>query len=151
MARPPRLLPDGLFHVSARTAADQLLFRDDDDRHVFLGQLRRLTRRFGLELLAYCLMDTHFHLLLAGCSSNLAQAMQRLNGGYAHYFNERHDRHGRVFGQRYSARPVEDEQHLEKLWEYIEENPAKAGLCRFDEPWRWAWATPLGQASGLSR
>ena len=50
---------------------------------------------------------------------------------------------------------VEDELHLEKLWGYIEQNPAKAGLCRFDERWPWLWLGPLGasagQAKGLSQ
>jgi REP element-mobilizing transposase RayT len=118
-------------------------------------QLRRLTARFGVELLAYCLMGTHYHLLLEGRAEDLTAVMGRLNGGYAQYFNERHDRRGHVFGQRYTARPVVDDQHLETLWHYIEQNPAKAGLCRPGQSWHWLWLRPLaassGQAGGLSQ
>jgi putative transposase len=148
------LLPDGMFHVAARAASGQALFFDDDDRRVFLCQLRRLTARCGVELLAYCLMGTHYHLLLSGRSEDLPAVMGRLNGGYAQHFNARHKRHGHVFGDRYTARPVCDERHLEDLWRYIEANPAKAGLASPGETWPWMWLKPLaassGQAGGLS-
>jgi REP-associated tyrosine transposase len=152
--QPRRILSDGTFHVTARACFDQPLFRDDDDRRVFLFQLRRLCARFGIELLAYCLMGTHYHLLLHGGSDDLAAMMQRLNGGYAHHVNDRHRRRGHVFGQRYSARAVLDDRHLEEVWRYIEQNAVTAGLCRPGEKWRWMWLRPLdassGQAGGLS-
>src|SRR4051794_1713463 len=130
MPRQPRsLLPDGMFHVTARAGFGQPLFVDDDDRRVFLWMLRRLARWFELDLPAYVLMGTHYHLLLEGSAQALASMMQRLNGGYAHHFNARHGRHGHVFGDRYVARPVRDEAHLEELWRYLESNPVKAKLC----------------------
>jgi REP-associated tyrosine transposase len=137
-----------MFHVTARAVFDQLLFENDDDRRVFLWLLRRLSARFGVELLAYCLMGTHYHLLLGGTGADLAAMMQRLNGGFARYFNDRHDRHGHVFGQRYTARAILDESHLEELYAYVEANPAKAGLCVPGQHWRWMWFKPLPAASG---
>jgi putative transposase len=149
VARLPRnALPDGLFHITARAGFDQLLFLDDEDRRVFVSMLHRCAARFAVELLAYCLMGTHYHLLLEGRGQDLASTMQRLNGGYAHHFNSRHDRHGHVFGQRYTTRVVLDESHLEKLWEYIEQNPYEAGLCPPEERWPWMWFRPPVSASG---
>ena len=143
-----------MFHVIARAAFDQALFFDDEDRRVFLWQLRRLAERFSVDLLAYCLMGTHYHLLLEGRAADLPAVMGRLNGGYAQHFNARHGRHGHLFSERYAARPVLDERHLEELWRYIEANPVKAGLCRPRQGWRWMWLKPLaassGQAGGLS-
>jgi REP element-mobilizing transposase RayT len=142
-----------MFHVTARAGWRQPLFADDEDRRVFLWQLRRLTARFGVELLAFCLMGTHYHLFLEGSAKDVASLMHRLNGGYAHHFNARHGRHGHVFGQRYTARAILDERHLEELWRYIEENPWKARLCAPGKPWPWLWLKPLagpsGQAEGL--
>jgi hypothetical protein len=74
--------------------------------------------------------------------------MQRLNGRYARYFNERHSRAGHVFAERYSARVVADERHLEQLYEYIEANPAKAGLGDGDKPWPWTWFEARGREDG---
>jgi len=137
-----------MFHVTARSGFEQVLFVDDDDRRVFLWLLRKLSAHFSVECLAYCLMGTHYHLILEGTAEDLRATMQRLNGGYAHYFNERHDRHGHVFGQRYAARAILDEHHLEELWRYVEQNPAKVGLCFPDERWRWMWFKPLRATSG---
>jgi REP element-mobilizing transposase RayT len=140
MARQPRNeLPDGVFHVTAHSVFGLELFTDDRDRYVFLWLLGEVTERFPIRCLAYCVMGAHYHVLLEGTTADLAAAMRRLNGRYARYFNERHNRSGHLFAERYSARVVVDERHLEQLYEYIEANPAKAGLCDGDEPWPWTW------------
>ena len=74
-------------------------------------------------------MGTHFHLLVESTSADLAAAMRHLNGRYAQRFNDRHERRGHVFAQRYSAYVLRDEQHLEDATAYIAANPAQAGLC----------------------
>ncbi|HEY7604591.1 MAG TPA: transposase [Gaiellaceae bacterium] len=149
MPRQPRTeLPDGIFHVTAHSVFGLELFVDDRDRSVFLWLLGELTERFPVRCLAYCLLGTHYHLLLEGAAADLGPAMQRLNGRFSRYFNERHSRAGHVFAERYSARVVVDDRHLEQLYEYIEANPAKAGLCDGDEPWRWTWFEMRGREDG---
>jgi putative transposase len=124
------------------------LFVDDRDRYVFLWLLGELTERFEIGCLAYCLMGTHYHLLVEGTTADLGAAMQRLNGRYARSFNERHHRSGHLFAERYSARVVVDERHLEQTYAYLEANPAKAGLCDGDEPWPWTWIETRGREDG---
>ncbi len=149
MSRQPRNeLPDGVFHVTAHCVFGLDLFADDRDRYVFLWLLGELTERFPIRCLAYCLMGTHYHLLLEGTTSDLGAAMQRLNGRYARTFNERHNRSGHVFAERYSARVIADEQHLEQTYAYVEANPAKAGLCDGDKPWPWTWIEARGREDG---
>ncbi|HZO61503.1 MAG TPA: transposase, partial [Gaiellaceae bacterium] len=108
-------LPDGVFHVTARAVSDLALFVDDADRHGFVHQLRQLEARYDVGCLGYCLMATHYHLLLEGSTDALQVFMQRLNGGYAARFNRRHRRYGHVFGDRYTARLVEGEGQLEAV------------------------------------
>ena len=149
MTRQPRNeLPDGVFHVTAHSVFGLELFVDDSDRYVFLWLMGELTERFPVRCLAYCLMTSHYHLLLEASTADLGAAMQRLNGRYARYFNQRHSRAGHVFAERYSARLVADERHLEQLYEYIEANPAKAGLYDGDKPWPWAWFEARGREDG---
>ena len=74
--------------------------------------------------------------------------MQRLNGRYARTFNERHNRSGHLFAERYSARVIAAEQHLEQTYAYVEANPAKAGLCDGDKPWPWTWIEARGREDG---
>ena len=100
MPRQPRnLLPDRIFHVTARAVADEPLFVDDHDRKRFLWLLNRFCSEYGIRRLAYCLMGTHYHLLLEGTSADLSRLMHQLNSRYAQRFNERHGRHGHLFGE----------------------------------------------------
>jgi REP-associated tyrosine transposase len=144
-------LPDGVFHVTAHSVFDQQLFVDDEDRRAFVWLLGEVTTRFRLRCFAYCLMATHYHLLVEGRAADLGDAMQRLNGRFARRFNERHLRRGHVFGQRYSAWVVRDEEHLDETYRYIGANPVKAGLCKAEEDWPWTWIAPGGVDGARNR
>ena len=76
MARPLRLEYAGaLYHVTARGNARQDIFLDDEDRRRFLGVLERVVARFHLLLHAYCLMNSHFHLLVETPEANLTSVV----------------------------------------------------------------------------
>ena len=135
-------LPDGYFHVFARRTADGgPLFRDDEDRLTFLALAGTEGRRHGWECHAYCLMGTHYHLVLEAPREALSRGLQRLNGLYARYFNLRHDRFGHVFAGRFSARVIEDEAYLYDACAYVVLNPVKAGLCDRVEEWPWSYSS----------
>jgi putative transposase len=76
-------LPDGHFHLTAAGAGGTHIYVDDLDRLEFLHALGIATTRFGWRLAAYCLMGTHYHLLVETEANHLAPAMQWLNGVYA--------------------------------------------------------------------
>ncbi|HSR24845.1 MAG TPA: transposase, partial [Candidatus Eisenbacteria bacterium] len=104
MARRPRSeLEDGLFHVTARAVDGTPLFAEDIDRLDFLGLLERAVRRFGWTCAAYCLMGTHYHVVLEARRMDLSAGMRWLNGTYAQRFNRRHERRGHLFGTRFSS------------------------------------------------
>jgi REP-associated tyrosine transposase len=137
--------------VTAHSVFDLPLFVDDADRRAFVWLLGEVSARFRIRCLAYCLMGTHYHLLLEGRAADIADAMQRLNGRYARRYNERHLRCGHVFGQRYSSWVIRDEEHLEATYGYIEANPAKAGLCEDGESWPWLWIESRDSEDGHGR
>ena len=102
MPRVPRsVLPDGLFHVATRGVAKMAIYLDDNDRRNFLGLLALAVQAFEWECLAFCLMTTHYHLVLETTRQNLSDGMQMLNGDYAQGFNGKYERWGHVFGDRY--------------------------------------------------
>jgi REP element-mobilizing transposase RayT len=140
MARPLRReLPDGLYHATARAVADTLLFRDAEDYRTFLLILLDVVERFDWEVHALCFMGTHYHLVLDGSQPNLSAGMKRLNERYARSYNDRYGRHGHVFGDRFAARVIEDQQHYCEACRYIVDNPVAAGLCDDVEEWPWTW------------
>jgi len=68
----------------------------------------------------------------------LSRAMQRLNGRYAHWFNEIHDRTGHVFQNRFDARVIDGEEHYEAALAYVDSSPVRAGLAERPEDWPWS-------------
>jgi REP element-mobilizing transposase RayT len=139
MPRPPRDLAPGLFHVYTHSVwAANALFRDDDDRLKFLRELGRATRRIGWKCLAFCVMGTHYHLVLDVPAGGLAKGMHYLNFRYATHFNERHAMKGHVHGRRYDARRIQSPAELLVVVKYVAQNPPKAGLCEKPEDWRFS-------------
>ena len=140
-------IPGAAYHVTAKGVAKAALFRDDRDRGRFLELLAEVVSRYEWTCHAYCLMTTHYHVLLRTPLPNLARGMQRLNSCYAQEFNRRHGEEGHRLTRRYHDVLVETEGHALELLRYISMNPVRAGACSEPRRWRWSsYAAMLGEA-----
>jgi putative transposase len=85
-----------------------------------------------VELLAYCLMPNHFHLLIKLITySGMTELMQKVLTAYSMYFNKRYERVGHLFQGRYKAAVVDNGEYLLHLSRYIYENPLELfGMTR---------------------
>jgi REP element-mobilizing transposase RayT len=138
-------LPDGVYHVTARGVNRCAVFADDVDRIVFLRLLAESMERFAWRCHALCLMGTHYHLLVETIRARLSAGLHRLNGVYAQRFNRRHERTGHLFGDRFHAWLLHDEDHLGATTAYILNNPVRAGLV--DTATDWPWSLPASTQS----
>lgn len=139
MARPLRICFEGArYHVISRGNGGAAIYLGDDDRELFLARLRRVVDRHDWLCHAFCLMTSHYHLVVETPRGNLPIGMQQLNGGHASSVNERHGRHGHLFGSRYRSILIEDERYLLAVCRYIALNPVRAGVCEHPEDWRWS-------------
>jgi putative transposase len=129
-------LPDGVFQVTTRGVFRRLVFADDADRRTFLRLLALVIRRYRWECHAFCLMGTHYHLVVETSIEQLSAGMQYLNGVYAQRFNARHRRDGHVFGERFACWVIRDDEHYERTVEYVLTNPVRAGLVDDWMDWR---------------
>ena len=129
MPRQARLdVPEILQHVMARGIEGRDIFRDMNDREAFLDRLSELVTKGSVQLLAWCLMPNHFHLLLRTREMSLATLMRRLMTGYAVWHNRRHQRKGHLFQNRYKSIVVEEEPYFLELVRYIHLNPVRGGI-----------------------
>lgn len=81
-----------------------------------------------ISLIAYCLMDNHFHLLVKQTlADGIDKFMNSIMTRYTMYFNRRHKRVGHLFQGNYKAVLVETEAQLLHLTRYIHQNPASKG------------------------
>jgi putative transposase len=134
-------LPDGFFHVVSRAVFGARLYLDDGDRRGFVALFERCGERFRWECHAYCLMSTHYHLVLETRRPDLSAGIQYLNGRHAQRFNYRHARYGALFAERFTARVIESEEYLYDACAYVLQNPVTAGICDRPEQWPWSYSS----------
>jgi putative transposase len=131
-------LAAGTYHVTTRSGGPIAIFTDDVDRTAFCTNLLRTIKQCNWICRAFCLMTTHYHLLVDVPENSLQSGMRRLNGCYAKRFNRRHGRVGHLFGERYYAGLVESDGHMLQLLRYIARNPVNGGLAPTPADWRWS-------------
>mgnify|MGYP000861830113 FL=1 len=99
----------GYYHVFDRGNSKQIIFEDDSDRYRFLSDISDRFACHDVAVLAWCLMDNHFHLMVDDPYDNLSKAMQCALTAYAKYFNGKTGRTGHLFDNRYSRIAVESD------------------------------------------
>jgi putative transposase len=149
------LYADGYYHVYNRGVAKQKIFCKREDYVVFLRFLkeyllplnhvdriilqginprrRAISLHGEVQLLAYCLMPNHFHLLVRNLSKNgLSRFMKAISTNYAMYFNHEYKRVGPLFQGIYKAVEISDERYYMWITRYIHRNPRD--LLTRDQP-----------------
>ena len=140
MARPLRIqYPNAFYHVMNRGNNRGRIFYGDKDMDLFLKVLSNTTKSFGINVLAYCLMHNHYHLLIQTPRGNLSKAMQYIGGAYTTKLNASRRRDGHLFRGRYKSILVEEEEYLRNLIRYIHLNPIKAKLAK--DPYSWSYSS----------
>src|ERR687896_743251 len=134
-------LPDGFFHVISRGVYGRGIYADTADRRRFLGLLSDCETAYLWTMHAFCLMTTHYHLVVETSREGLSNGLQKLNGRYAADFNRRHGRFGHLFAERFTARVIESEEYLFEACAYVMQNPVRAGLCDRVEDWPWSYSS----------
>ncbi|MDP2910497.1 MAG: transposase [bacterium] len=77
-----------------------------------------------VDILCFCLMPNHIHLLIKQLQDNgLVKFMQKFGAGYGGYFNRKHNRQGHVFQSRFNAVPIKIDEQLKVVVAYICTNP----------------------------
>jgi putative transposase len=147
MARPLRIhAPGMLYHVMSRGNDRREMFIDGKDFARYLSLLQRSAARFGVEVIGYCLMPNHVHLMLRPSEQPLSRLMQHVNSAYCGWFNRRHGRVGHVLQGRYKAQIVEGGPSFLRVLRYVMLNPVAAQLVRHASQWRWS---SFRQTAGL--
>ncbi len=145
-------IEDSFYHAYNRGLNKMTIFKDDNDYRVFLNLLKRALgdevqtdkqyRDYpnfhnDLELLSYCLMPNHFHLLIRTKNKPklLPELMRSIMTAYVMYFNKKNNRTGRLFEQRYRAVRITSDDYLWHISRYIHLNPLDVGQDYKDYPY----------------
>jgi len=129
MPRAARLdAPLALQHVWNRGIERRPIVLDDADRLDFLTRIAPLVQAAHFAVYAWALMTNHFHLLTRTGTLGLSSSMQILLGDYASAFNDRHQRGGHLFQNRFKSTLVEEDSYFLALVRYLHLNPLRAGI-----------------------
>ncbi len=127
------------------------LYRDDRDRVEFLRHLAYAMVKTNTICVAYCLMTSHYHLILQVEDGALPTAMHLVNRRYARHFNRADGLRGHVFFDRYGSPRIVDELDLLDRFTYVVRNPVSAGVCPEPAAHRWSsYAGTVGLAEASS-
>jgi putative transposase len=142
MARSPRIDEPGLaYHVLNRGNGRMRLFHKDDDFAAFERVLGQGLDRYPVDLLTYCLMHNHWHLILMPREPGAIGRLMRWVG-VTHV--RRHHEHyhtrggGHLYQGRYKSFPIEADDHLLVGCRYVEGNPVRAEIVEHARDWAWS-------------
>ena len=139
MSRPVRIeFPGAIYHITSKGSKGQTIFRDREDRAVFLNILDNVVSRFSWLVHSYVLMDEHFHLVVEIPEANLSKGMRQLNGVYTQHFNRRHDEDGPIFQGRFKSVLFEKSSYLLPVCRHVVLNPVRVGTPSQLNRYRWS-------------
>ena len=142
---------DTYYHVYNRGANGQNIFKEEADCVYFLGLFKRHlaptakgTDRYGrvyekfgdeVELVAYCLLPNHFHLLVfLKQADGLVHLMRSVMTAYTMYFNRKYQRSGSLCQGVFLASPIRQDIYLWHVGRYIHLDPQAAGQDSLSYP-----------------
>ena len=124
------------YHIYNRGVARQPIFFNDGNWRFFIERLREYFTPGLIDIIAYCLMPNHYHLLACLLCDDLSnRIMQPFTVSYTKAINAQQRRVGPLFQGRFKAKLVDKDEYLLHLSRYIHLNPVHAGLANRPEDW----------------
>ncbi len=163
MQRKQALATNHIYHIFNRSIAGYTIFPSSRHYSRFMEmllyyQLDKLKNKFSqviikpsfretvqelqkvknrrVDILAYCLMPNHFHLILKQNDTNgISDFMRNVQNSYSHFFNMRHNRQGPLWAGKFKNILCESDEQLLHLSRYIHLNPVTAHLVNSPDEW----------------
>ncbi len=151
--RNSRITWEGAFHhVMSRGHEGRPLFRETFLKEAFLNILADKSRQLKIRILAYCIMDNHYHLVLENTSGRLSDLLKRVNSQFAIAYRKRNPGRGSIFQDRFKSTLIENDAYLIISIMYTLYNPVRAGIVRHYSRYSWSNVGELlsGQQDGIT-
>ena len=127
------------YHIYNRGARGLKIFREPRNYLFAISKFREYSLVNDIKVIAYCLMPTHYHILVRQDGDKPAGNLpQSVFNSYSKAYNKMYSRSGTLFEGRFRAKPVQTSAHLLQLCRYIHGNPVKDGLVRDPADWKYS-------------
>ena len=128
------------YHITQRGIRREAVFFVEEDRTVYLDWLQEYAEKYEVDILGYCLMSNHIHLVAVPASdSSLQQLLKPLHMRFAQRVNRTRGWKGHLWQGRFFSSAL-DEDYLWAALRYVERNPVRARIVRKAENYRWSSA-----------
>jgi len=130
--------PGANYHIMCRGNHRHDIYRDDEDRQVYLTLLRETKKEYNFYLHSYCLMTNHVHLHIETADINISIIMKRINLLYTQFFNNKYNFVGHLFQDRFKSELIETDQYHLEIGRYIHLNPVRANMTELPIDYTWS-------------
>lgn len=128
------------FHVMVQGINKEYIFNNAEDKNQYLNLVNKIKKEVNIMIISYCIMNNHVHILVkTDTTDQLSKFMHKVNTLYAIYYNQKYNRVGYVFRNRYKSQIIYSEKQLYACINYIHNNPVKAQICKF--PWEYEYSS----------
>jgi len=127
------------YHVFNRAVGRARIFRKTSDYEAFEQVLAQAKARLPMRVLAWCVMPTHWHLVLWPRGDNdLSEFMRWLTVTHTQRWHAAHGTAGAgpLYQGRFKSFPIQEDDHLLTVLRFVERNPLRAGLVKKVEAWQ---------------
>ena len=136
------LVDGGIYHAFARINRQEFIFKDDDIKNMFLEVLKAAKKKYNFIIYHFCIMDNHIHLMIKTLNNySLSEIMQWILSKFAVKYNKFMGYHGHVWYDRFKSKIIRTYSQFLKVFEYISNNPVKAGMVRNAEDYFYSGIT----------
>lgn len=127
-----KCLDTTFFHVMVQGIEKKYIFEKNIYKKKYLEFLFDESEEFKINIIAYCIMDNHAHVLInIERIQDMSKFMHKVNGLFAQYYNfMENNRVGYVFRNRFISEPLYNEKYLLNCIRYIHNNPVNAKMIR---------------------
>ncbi len=147
MARTPRVvIPDHPHHIIQRGNRKQPVFFQKNDFQFYLDLLQTYSQEHDLDVLSYCLMPNHVHVIaVPGHEDAMRAVFAQVHKRYTSMINKREGWTGHLWQARFASY-VMDEDYMLNALRYIEMNPVIAGIAA--RPYDYLWSSAKSRYRG---
>ena len=138
---------DSIYHIMVRGISDVRLFRCNADKDMYLYLIKKYQDVHLFKVYAYCIMDTHAHIIIDCNGADISKIMHGINQCYAQYYNRTYKRRGHLFQDRFKSVIIEDNDALLSTSAYINKNPKD--IRRYNGREEWYFYSSFGIYAGI--
>ena len=131
MRKPHYYYESNFYHIMIQGDEKKNIFKSDRNKKKMIYLLKHNAFRNDVEIIAYCIMDNHAHILTF-CPEidRISKMMSQSNTSFGLYFTNKRQKVGHVFRERFRSESIFTKSHLINCIKYIHNNPVKARICK---------------------